>query len=236
MKRGVLFDLDSTLCDSETDAHKLGMDALYSSYNEGYTISKEDFDNLFKLSRAEIKREHKGLAASHERLMYIQRMIEKTHNTVIPELILKHYHSYWDTLIENLKPIPNAVEVLRKLKEKGIKTAIVSNLTSYVQFRKIIKLGISDGIDYLITSQEAGAEKPHPSIFLFALKKLNLLPQDVVMVGDSLETDVEGANATGIDSIWLYTPRPNYENLVKEISPLYTINDLNEILYIIGIN
>lgn len=233
MKKGILFDLDSTLCDSEKEAHKKGMEALYTSYNDEYAITEGDFDKLFRDSRAEVKREHKGLAASHERLMYIQRMIEKTHKTVVPELILKHYHAYWDTLIENLTLLPTVLETLVELKRMGLKTAVVTNLTSYVQFRKLVKLEISNYIDYLVTSQESGSEKPHPGIFLFALNKMNLLPQDVIMVGDSLETDIDGAIATSIDSVWLYTERSSNSELLQEIKPMYTIQTISEILEII---
>lgn len=230
MKTGVLFDLDATLCDSENQAHKLAMDAMYDSYSAEFPMDRQKFDELFKHSRAEIKREHKGMAVSHERLFYIQRMIEKTHQTIVPDLILKHYHAYWDTLVANVRLLPNTLDTLKELKARGIKTAIVSNLTAYVQFRKLIKLEITPFIDYLVTSQEAGVEKPHPGIFLAALNKMGMLPKDVIMVGDSLDTDIEGANAAGIDSIWLYTERPEVEKLLKEIRPKYTVKNISEIL------
>lgn len=174
------------------------------------------------------------MAASHERLFYIQRMIEKTHNTVIPELIIRHYLAYWDTLINHLELLPNTKEVLIELKKRGLKVCIVSNLTSFVQLRKIVKLGITTEVDYLVTSQEAGVEKPHPAIFLMALNKMELSPHEVFMVGDSLATDVEGANAAKIPSVWLKTDRDDNREMLKEVYPQHTIHNILELLSLIG--
>ena len=61
------------------------------------------------------------------------------------------------------------LKVQKELKEQRIKTAVVSDLTTHIQLRKMDKLRISKYIDFLVTSEEAGSEKPHAVMFLLAL-------------------------------------------------------------------
>ncbi len=57
-------------------------------------------------------------------------------------------------------------------------------------------------IHHIVTAQEAGVEKPHPRMFELALQKLQMQPHEVVMVGDSHERDIAGAQAMGITAVW----------------------------------
>ena len=67
-----------------------------------------------------------------------------------------------------------------------------------IQLKKIAHLGISDYIDFVITSEEVGAEKPSKRIFYAALDKLNCDPGEAVMIGDDLKKDISGAEKLGI--------------------------------------
>ena len=173
-----------------------------------------------------------GTASSHNRVLYFQRLIEKTNNTVDPELILILYKTYWNTFLKNMKLKKGALEMLKELKKRDIKTAIVSDLTTHIQLRKMKQLKISRYFDYLVTSEEAGSEKPHSIMFLLALNKLNLLPREAIMVGDNSVTDIEGANAVGLDTVlikkkFLTRTKGDYRK------PDYKIKHLKEVLKII---
>ncbi len=232
MKKAVLFDLDSTLYDYEK-VHKTALRAVYKILNKNIKISFSKFKRLYNVSKREIHRELAGTASSHNRVLYFQRLIEKTHNTVDPDIILRLYRCYWDTLLKNMKPYKGVKDTLKKIKEKGMKIAIVSDLTTHIQLRKIHKLGITQYIDYLITSEEAGSEKPHSIMFLLALNKLDVNPDEAVMVGDNTISDIEGANAVRLDTILLKKgklakqPEENYQK------PNYVINKITEILDIL---
>ncbi|MDI6721872.1 MAG: HAD hydrolase-like protein, partial [Candidatus Aenigmarchaeota archaeon] len=73
-------------------------------------------------------------------------------------------------------------------------------------------------------------EKPHPSVFLLALNKLGLLPGDVVAVGDDIRSDMEGANAVGIDTVLLI--KGTYSELPEEDyrKPKFVIRRIPELL------
>ena len=79
-----------------------------------------------------------------------------------------------------------------------------------------------------MTSEEAGSEKPHQIMFLSALNKLNLKPDEALMVGDNTVTDIEGANAVGIDTVLFgRSPKRHKEDYRR---PCYTVKDLSDIL------
>ena len=200
--KAVLFDLDNTLYDYDTP-HKKSLKEVHKILTNYISISFSRFIKLFNLAKCEIHRELAGSASSHNRVLYFQRLIEKTHNTVEPSLILKLYKTYWDTLLKNINLRKGALGVLKQLKKKGIKIAIVSDLTTHIQLRKLEQLKISKYVDILVTSEEAGSEKPHAIMFLLALNKLNVSPHEAIMVGDNAIADVEGANFVGLYTVLL---------------------------------
>jgi putative hydrolase of the HAD superfamily len=81
--------------------------------------------------------------------------------------------------------------------------------------------------DHIVISGEFGRGKPDPSIFEHALGLLNIRPEEAIMVGDKLTTDILGATRAGITSVWI-----NREHLAPnpEIKPTYEIHNLRELL------
>lgn len=234
MKKAVLFDLDNTLYEYEP-AHKKALAKVYQILGKEIKISEDRFDKLFNLSRTEIQRELSGTASSHNRCLYFQRLIEKTHNTVEPKIILKLYNEYWNIFLKNMKLKRGVLETLKKLKSGGIKIALISDLTTNIQLRKIERLKIIPYVDVLVTSEEAGSEKPHPTMFLSTLNKLNILPQEAIMVGDNKEKDIAGANAVGIESVLIYEGKKKQKDKEDYRKPNYYIREIPEILKILKI-
>jgi len=157
VKKAILFDLDDTLYDYHY-AHSKALDAIYPLLAKYIKISKKKFLALYKMANDEIKNELAGTASSHNRVLYFQRVIEKTHNTVEPKIILKMYKTYWDTFLNNMKIGKGVEQTLKLLQKMKIKIAIVTDLTAHIQLRKIDKLKLTKYVDYLVTSEEAGGE------------------------------------------------------------------------------
>lgn len=233
VKKAILFDLDDTLYEYEP-VHKEALKKVHKTLNKEIKISNEKFIKFYNISKHEIHKELSGTASSHNRVLYFQRLIEKTHNTVEPNVILKLYNVYWDTTLANIKLRKGVIQTLKKLRQSNIKTAIVSNLTTNIQLRKMSKLGITQYIDVLVTSEEAGSEKPNHIMFLLALDKLNVLSSEAIMVGDNSIADIEGANSVGIETIQItnkkLTKFKSNENYKK---PNHIIKEIPEILKIL---
>jgi HAD superfamily hydrolase (TIGR02253 family) len=231
-KKAVLFDLDNTLYDYDV-VHNKALRATFKEFKKYFSITYNKFIDLYNISKREINRELSGTASSHSRVLYFQRLIEKTHKTVNPGIILKLYDAYWDTAISTMKLRRNVLPVLKKLKEKKLQIGIVTDLTTHIQLRKLQKLGLSEFIDVLMTSEEAGREKPHPSMFLFTLNKLNVMPEDTIFIGDNPKADMEGANAVGIETVLLVKGKYDKKSIHDYRKPMHVIKEISEILKIL---
>lgn len=89
---------------------------------------------------------------------------------------------------------------LEGLRARGVRLVVVSNWD--MSLHKVIDdLGLRALLDGVITSAEAGVRKPSPRIFQMALNIAGVAAADAVHVGDSLEEDVAGARAAGIEAI-----------------------------------
>jgi len=104
---------------------------------------------------------------------------------------------------ERMLAYPETFEVIEKLKEKGIKVGIVSN-TYRESFERVRKAYPVEKIfDAVVLSYEVKCAKPSPEIFRIAAEKLGLRPEEVLFVGDTTETDYEGAKRAGMQAVLL---------------------------------
>ena len=91
---------------------------------------------------------------------------------------------------------------LNLLKKGGISLGLISNLNHDLN-SYCTELGLTPYIDFALTSSEVGAEKPHPPIFLAALKRAGANATEAIHVGDQYHSDVVGAKGVGINPLLL---------------------------------
>jgi len=197
--KGILLDLDNTLYEYDP-AHAAGLEAALTCLAEQVGSDRTMLEQTFNEARRQIHGELNGVAASHNRLLYFQRMLELSGLNGLDHA-LEAYNRYWDSFLERMTLADGAREFLERSRESAI--CLVSDLTAHIQHRKIMKFGIAPFLHALVTSEEAGREKPHPAIFSLALRKLGLAAADVCMIGDNYQKDMVGAVNLGIHSFWL---------------------------------
>ncbi len=206
--KAILLDLDNTLYDYEPIHHASIKNVESFSIKNGFVKSTKEFQEIFSAARHEIHIELQNTASSHNRLLYFQRFLEKLN--IFPDIFaLQMYNCYWDTFISKLELTDEIKKFLIDNSQKKI--CIVTDLTAHIQFRKIKKLELEKYIDKIVTSEEAGIEKPDSKIFHLALKKLKLTTDDVCMIGDNFEKDILGATKLGIKAFWLNKTHINIE-------------------------
>jgi YjjG family noncanonical pyrimidine nucleotidase len=131
---------------------------------------------------------------------------------------------YLDRLCEGSYLIEGAQEVCKYLSEKYT-LVILTNGMKEVQLSRLEGSSIKEYISDIITSEEVGVNKPNPYIFEYTLDRLNHSnKEDVIIIGDSLTSDIQGGINFGIDTCWLNLY--NIENKT-ELKPKYCINSLN---------
>lgn len=124
----------------------------------------------------------------------------------------------------------DVLEFITVAREAHVPLALITNGASDTQRDKVRALNIESWFDCIVISGEAGVAKPAPAVFELALDKLGVEKEAVCHVGDSLASDVAGANAAGITSVWLNRngairaendPKPDLE--IRSLSELLTL-------------
>lgn len=105
-------------------------------------------------------------------------------------------------LTEGLELFPDVVEVLSRLAEQGWKLAIVSNWPATLE-ATLRQMDVHKYFPVIVASGTVGYAKPHPQIFRIAADRLGVQPQQALYIGDSIEHDVLGARAAGMDALLL---------------------------------
>lgn len=104
---------------------------------------------------------------------------------------------------EAIRPFPGALETLGRLKEAGIRLALLSNGDGPTQRGKIERFALEGYFDHIQIEGEFGVGKPDERAFRNALAALGVEPADAWMVGDNLEADILGAQQVGVHAIWV---------------------------------
>ncbi len=72
--------------------------------------------------------------------------------------------------------------------------ANITDLTAHIQFRKIVYFDLDEYFDYVVTSEEAGLDKPNSASFKMLLEKLKINPDNIWIIGDCATSDIYGGN------------------------------------------
>ncbi len=190
----ILFDTDNTLYEYEP-AHKAGMQAIENKVTRSFSITESDFKNAFNQARTEVKKRLEGTASSHSRLLYMQRMLELMGLGSQTLWTLDLEQTYWRTFLSNAHLFSGVKELLLEIKRLGIPTAIITDLTAQIQFRKIVYFGLDNDFDYIVTSEESLYDKPHPAPFEICIEKISPKGKNIWMIGDNPINDIQGAKA-----------------------------------------
>ena len=134
------------------------------------------------------------LSETDEDLNNLQRTIEKLElgTRILTTLDLEQ--TYWRTFLFNCRLFPGVLDFIQLLKSNGIVTANITDLTAQIQFRKLVYFGLDEFFDYVVTSEEAGRDKPDIMPFKLALEKLQVPEEKVWMIGDCANSDIYGSN------------------------------------------
>lgn len=194
--QAVLFDTDNTLYPYDP-AHEKAIEASREKACDSLSMTPEQFDELFARARDNVKKSLGDTASSHSRLLYFQRFIELAGVGTQLLLTLDLEQTYWRTFLTNCNLFDGILEFLDEIRAAGLPIAIVTDLTAQIQFRKIIYLGLDRRFDYVVTSEETGHDKPHPSSFERTVEKLGVPPEKIWMIGDSANDIVGARNAIG---------------------------------------
>ena len=135
---------------------------------------------------------------------------------------------YLTALGEATFPLPRAEEVCQTLSDRGHLLYIVTNAVASVQKRRLQQCTFSHLFKNVFISEEAGAAKPSKAYFDYVRARIpGLTPENTLVIGDSLTTDIRGANNAGIPCCWL---NPQKKSAPSDLTINYEIQTLPELL------
>ena len=223
MVKDVFFDLDHTLWDFDKNSMlafkrvfkkfkiNIEFDAFLKIYEpiniEYWKKYRED-----KVSKENLRRGRLIDSFNFFDLIYTTEKIDKIADAYIEELPFDNH------LFEG------ALEILDYLTLK-YKLHIITNGFEEVEHKKLKNSGIVHYFSTVTTSEEVGVKKPNSKVFLTALKKANSLPEESVMIGDSLEADILGANNIGMQTIFYNYRNESISKKMKSIDSLIEIKN-----------
>ena len=231
MIRAVIFDIDNTLYDYDR-AHAAGMEALCAYAKAQLGWSKERFLQEYASVMREIRARAGEVSTIHNRIIRFGYMLEKNGLPLHP-YALGMCDTYWRKMVDSIERVPGTDLVLRSLGQSGFRVGIGTDMTAYIQMRKLDRLGLLAYIDFVVSSEEAGIEKPSEGLFRLCAQKAGCGVEECLFVGDSLEKDYLGAIASGMQAAW-FVPDHKSESAQKKITgkkleSVRIIRDLKEI-------
>lgn len=151
----VVFDLDNTFFDYES-AHQIALSVLF---DDSRLSSKIEAIKAYEKARNNVKHRVGSTASSHSRLLYLAECFALLNMKSNTSDLLQLEELYWGTFLREMVAFPASIEFVNGLLAKEIECALVTDLTSAIQYRKIEKLKLVNKFKCVITSEDAGGDK-----------------------------------------------------------------------------
>ena len=215
----ILFDADETIFYFDNFA---GLKNMFTRYDVSFT--QNDFDEYQSLNKP-LWVEYQNGKISAEQLQ--TRRFKHWSNKL--NISAKELNSqFLDSMAEICKTLPGADELITYLHNNNIKMGIITNGFAQLQQIRLERTGFHSYFSPVVISELVGVAKPNPLIFQHAYEQMGAPDKaQVLMVGDTLESDILGGNNFGFDTCWL-----NHHDKAhtKEITPTHQVKELNGLL------
>ena len=218
MITSLLLDLDETLLSFKADEHKALTKTLL---HFGIQPTEEVVSLYVKINLSLCQAVERGELEREEVLVNRFSMLAEALGLILDaraarifyELRLSEEHTLYDFTLPTLD----------RLKEK-YRLYIVSNGTALVQNRRLDESGLRGYFDGIFISEEIGVNKPHPNFFKRVFEITGITPDEALIVGDSLTSDISGGLAVGIPTCHVTGGKDfRYDKII----PDYAINDVS---------
>lgn len=223
----LLFDADETLFDfkkSEKQAFENSIREFNIDYNEDYHL--KIYEEINKNIWLEFEQ---GLITQEKLKVERFKRLSKEINTPFDEL--EFSKAYIRHLANASFLYEDSVKVIKEL-SNNYKLAIITNGLKDVQCKRIGQSVIAEYLDTLVISEEVKVSKPNPEIFEIALNNLDFKDKSkVLMIGDSLTSDIQGGINFGIDTCLI-----NFNNAKNSssIKPTYQVSSLINLMELLN--
>ena len=231
MLKAVFFDIDDTWYSTSDFASRARNNSVKAMIKAGLRLTHKV---VLKELEEVISEFTSNYEQHYDKLLL--RFPGKSYAKINPALIVAAgVIAYHQTKISGIKPFPNVIPILKKLKKEKLIIGIISNGLEIKQAEKIIRLGIQDYLTSgsIFLSDQIGISKPNPKIYQKACDQFEILPKDVIYVSDNMPQDIDPANKLGISTVLVRCGKQKYATVKGKTNPDYTIKNFKELLVIL---
>ena len=240
--KAVLIDWDDTIGDF-IGAAKLALQEMYDKYHlSDYFASHEEFVSLYKPHNIELWDKY-GKDLVTKAFLRIDRFLwpllhgskvgkrqeAKGERQELAALAEQMSEDFLHLTTAHFSLLEGAEELVRYLAEKYPLTVVTNGFVE-VQYEKFDRSGLRDCFAHIVLSEEVGCQKPNPRIYEEALRMNGVSAEEAVMIGDSWNSDIQGAINAGIDQIWI---RKSQDPLPNGQSATYIVQSLSKVMEIL---
>lgn len=238
--KDIFIDFDDTLYDTRGNAILSLAETFDHFHLERYFQKGEDFYGPYwetnvqlwdQYAKGEIERDYL-MVERFRRPLSVGRDSEGRPFEPTVEFCLQVSDVFLDFCASKPGVVQDAHEVVEYLRKKGYRLHLCSNGFHEVQYRKLKSCGMDHSFDSVILSEDAGANKPSPVFFEYALRTTGAQASETLMIGDNFNTDILGAKAAGLHTMF-FNRHPESFQATEEVD--YEITALKEIEGIFGI-
>jgi len=208
--KGIVFDVDGVLVDSEPLAFRAWNDLVAS---HGFTLDDSDFQALLGID----------LESSTRYILW------RTGIPTTPEEIIRDFWLHlFELLPDGLAPLPGVQELVQSLAQSGFYLGVASNsIRSYVE-RVLDAIHLRDYFPVVMGRDQVGAGKPAPDLYLAAVAEMGCSPRDCLAVEDS-PVGLRAALAAGLHTILISARRPPED--LRPWKWVKSFEEINQIIY-----
>ena len=219
----IFFDLDHTLWDFEKNS-ALTFDFIFKELN--LSIDLKDFLNHYNPINHYYWKLYRENKISQEELRF--NRLAKTFETLKFDIAHAQINQIAALYIEKLSTFTHVFEGAHELLQnlsKDYRLHIITNGFESVQHYKLANSGLQPYFEFTFTAEKVGFKKPHPKIFETAIQETQARVEHSLMVGDSLEADIEGALQCGMHAVHFNS---HNESEHDKCPIVYSLNELNQ--------
>ena len=202
--KAVIFDLDDTLYDHLHSARH-GLIELAKRFPSMQSVSVRELEDRYSeaLETVHVRLLQGEVDQTTARIIRMQQLFSSFGISVDDQSAFAEYKQFRADYDSACQVVDGTRNLLHRLKARNIRLAIMTNNMVSEQWPKLQQLELTSFFDVVSISEEVGASKPDRKIFDVTLDRLELEVNEVVMVGDSLTSDIAGALAVGMNCVWL---------------------------------
>ncbi len=224
--RHLFFDLDHTLWDFEANSRQTLEELFHSMHLGSRGISDfNQFHKYYLIHNDKLWERYRNGYIKVDELRWKRMWLTLLEFKIADEPLAREMGVvFLDRLPTRTILFPYTIEILDYLLDKEYKLHLITNGFEKTQHSKLQYSGLDKYFTEVITSEGSHSLKPHKEIFEYALQKTGAERNEGIMIGDSIEVDIQGAINAGIDQVFV-----NHLGISTNLQPTYTVGSLKEL-------